>query len=445
LTTHFPSNRTLILVFLLTLGTTYYYFHLLLPRARLQESKIEMAGPYAFGGDFYPIWLTGRELISHRTNPYTQEMTRTIQTGLFGRPMDPRRPVDPPTEFRAFSYPLYADLLAAPVLPFKFDSVRLVLGFLLPVTAAYSVVLWLHAFKFHLSRRALSVAIILVLISYPVLEGLYALQVGVWVGIALAISTAAMARGRLFLAGMFLAFASVKPQLVWLLALWLMLWAVSDWKRRKVLALSFVLTLSILFLASQLLLPGWFVGWWRSLAGYSHYTLPPLAQLVLGRFPGAALELILLMVAIAICWRSRQQPVGSLDFSLALSFVLAASVMFMPTGGAVYDQVILLPAILWLCFQRAEIVKAALPIRIVGLSVLIALCWQWFGACTVVLISLFRPAWTSSPAVLVFPTRMAAPLPFTILALLSYFAVGSLRGKTSAGDSLKTVGPRVPG
>ena len=35
-----------------------------------------MVGPYDYGGDFYPIWLTGRELLFHGKNPYTQEMTR---------------------------------------------------------------------------------------------------------------------------------------------------------------------------------------------------------------------------------------------------------------------------------------------------------------------------------------------------------------------------------
>ena len=142
-----------------------------------------------------------------------------------------------------------------------------------------------------LTHERWAVAIILFLVSYPVLEGLYAQQAGVLVGIALAHLTAAMlARGRLCLAGMLLAFASVKPQLVWLLALWLMLWAVSDWKRRKVLALSFVLTLSILFLASQLLLPGWFVGWWRSLVGYSHYTLPPSGATGAGKISGSRIR-----------------------------------------------------------------------------------------------------------------------------------------------------------
>lgn len=425
-------NRTLILALLVALGTSYYYFDLLLPRARLRDAANEMVGPYDYGGDFYPIWLTGRELLFHGSNPYTQEMTRKIQTGLFGRPMDPHRPADPPTDFRAFAYPLYADLLAAPLLPLGFNAVRVVLGILLPLLTAASLVVWLRAFRMQVSPTTRAVAIVLLLVSYPVLEGLYAQQAGLLVGAVLAMSAASLTRGRLLLAGMLLAFGSVKPQLVWLLALWLLLWAVSDWKRRKGFVLSFILTMGLLVLVSQLVLPGWFVGWWRSLAGYSRYTLPPLTQLVLGRFLGIATGLALLALAGAFCWSARRQPAGSSSFSLAVSFVLAVTVILAPTGGAVYDQVVLLPAILWLGFHRAEILNASRPMRVLALTAVVALCWQWFVACGVALASLFSPVWASNPAVLVFPTRMAAPLPFVLLALLSFFVFKVLRGQTEA-------------
>ncbi len=426
-------NPTLILALLIALGTSYYYFDLLLPRARLRDAANEMVGAYDYGGDFYPIWLTGRELLFHGRNPYTQEMTREIQTGLFGRPMDPHRPADPSADFRAFAYPLYVDLLAAPLLPVGFDAVRVVLGILLPLLTAASLVLWLRAFHWQVSPTTRAVAIILLLVSYPVLEGLYAQQAGLLVGAALAMTAALLARGRLWLAGMLLACASVKPQLVWLLALWLLLWAVSDWKRRKAFALSFMLSMGLLVLVSQLVLPGWFVGWWRSLAGYSRYTLPPLTQLVLGRFLGIAVGLAMLMLTAAICWRARREPAGSASFSLAVSFVLAVTVILAPTGGAVYDQVVLLPAILWLGFRRGEILNASRPVRVLALAAVVALCWQWFTACGVAVASVFSPLWAGNPAVVVFPARMAAPLPFVLLAVLSFFIVRILRGQTDEG------------
>jgi hypothetical protein len=429
-----PQKRRLTLAFLVALGTSYYYFHLLVPGARMADAANEMVGLYAYGDDFYPLWLTGRELLFRGRNPYTKEMTREIQIGLFGRPMDPTRPADPPADFRAFSYPLYADLLAAPLLPLGFNAVRVVLGLLLPLLTAISLMLWLRAFHLQVSGSTVAIAIILVLVSYPVLEGLYAQQAGLFVGAALAISAAALVRGRLVLAGMLLAFASVKPQLVWLLALWLLLWAISDWKRRKVFALSFILTMLLLFLLSQLVLPGWIIGWWRSLAGYSRYTLPPLTQLVLGRLLGSVVGLAMLALVSWICWRTRREPAASGNFSLVVSFVLAVTVILAPTSGAVYDQVILLPAILWLGFRRSEILKASRPRRGLMLVAVVVLCWQWVTACGIALASIFIPTWVRNPAVLVLPTRMAAPLPFVILALLSLYIVRILRGQGDEGS-----------
>lgn len=423
-------NLTLILALLIALGTSYYYFDLLLPQARLRDAANGMIGAYAYGGDFYPIWLTGRELLFQGRNPYTREMTREIQTGLFGRPMDPQRPGDPSTDFRAFAYPLYVDLLAAPLLPLSFDAVRMVLGILLPILTAASLVLWLRAFHLRLSSTTRSVAIILLLMSYPVLEGVYAQQAGLLVGVALALAAALLARGRLLLSGMLLACASIKPQLVWLLGLWLLLWAVSDWKRRKAFALSLMLSMGLLVLLSQIVLPGWLLGWRRSLAGYSHYTLPPLSQLVLGRFLGTAVGLATLILAGAMCWRMRREPAGSAGFSLTVSFVLAVTVILAPTGGAVYDQVVLLPAILWLGFRRSEILNASRPMRVLAMAAVAALGWQWFTACAVAIASVLSPVWAPTPAVLVLPTRMAAPLPFVLLALLSFFVVRVLRGRS---------------
>jgi len=434
------ANRTLIWVLLIALGTIYYYFDLLIPRARSADAANQMVGLYDYGGDFYPIWLTGRELLFHGRNPYTREMTQQIQLGLFGRVMDPRRPSDQSADFRAFSYPLYTDLLAGPLLPLGFDAVRIVLALLLPVLTAASLALWLRAFHLQLSPTTSAVAVILLLVSYPVLEGLYAQQAGLLVGAVLAMSAAAIARGRLVLGGMMLAFASVKPQLVWLLAACLLLWAVSDWKRRKSFALSFIVTMLSLFLVSDLILPGWFRGWWNSLVGYSHYTLPPLTQLVLGRYVGALIGLVMLALAGGICWRARQRPVGSANFSLAISFVLAVTVILAPTGGAVYDQVILLPGTLWLVCRRAEILNASRPMRVLVLSAVIALGWQWVLSCGVALASLVSPVWARTPAVIVFPTRMAASFPLVLLALLSFFVVREMRGETAL-DGGRAVGP----
>ena len=431
---------TLLLALLLAVGTCDYYFGLLLPESRRKTEANAMSTHYSYGGDFYPIWLTGRALLTHkadRTDPYTPEMTRSIQTGLYGRPMDPQRPSDPPPDYRAFSYPLYTDLLAAPLLPFDFSAVRVVLSLLIvPLTGA-SVLLWMGAFRIQIPRAILTIFIILTLTSYPVLEGLYALQAGLFVGAALALSVAALACNRMWLSGILLALASVKPQMVWLFAAFLLLWAASDWPRRKGFALGFLLTMALLCAASQFLLPGWFSGWWHSLATYSGYTLPPLPQLLLGKYAGSAVSLALLALASTVCWKIRHHRAGSAEFSLCVSLVLTVTAILLPTGGAVYDQVILLPAIFWLWSRRHEIAGASHPLRVLALAALVALFWQWITASAVAVISLAWPHWTHTPAVLVFPTRMAAPLPFVVIAILAFFAAKSSRGQTKKPDATR--------
>jgi hypothetical protein len=420
----------LILTIFLAVGTCYHYFGLLVPQSRKQDAANAIGTRYGYGGDFYPIWLTGRALLFHRTDPYTQEMTRNIQVGLYGRTMNPNRPTDQPAEYRAFAYPLYTDLLAAPLLPFRFEVVRIVLTFLLvPITAA-TVVLWLRALRIPLPRSTLTILIILTLANYPVLEGMYMEQVALLVGAALALSAKMLTSSRLGLCGILLSLASVKPQMVWLVAIFLLFWSFHDWKRRKALALSFLLTSVLLLVACQIALPGWLAGWLHTLARYSAYTLPPLPQLVLGRYLGSVISLLMLVLAGAVSWKARHQPADSTVFLLSLSFILAATVMLLPSGAAAYDQVVLLPAIFWLWSRRAELLKKKRPIRMLAFAAIIALSWQWIMASGVSLLSLVAPDWARSRAVLVFPIRMAASFPFAVVALMSLFVIRSLRGQT---------------
>jgi hypothetical protein len=418
-----PLRAALILTILFAIGSCYYYFGLLLPQSRRQSEARAMGVQYSYGGDFYPIWLTGRALFEHRTDPYTPETTRAIQIGLYGRTMDPNRPGDFPPEYRAFSYPLYTDLLAAPLLPLSFDGVRIVLTLLLAPLTALSVFLWLSALRMQISSTALLIVIILTLVSYPVLEGLYAQQAGLLTAAALALAIEALTRDRLILSGIAFACASVKPQMVWLLALFLLLWVISDWRRRKSFAVGCIVSMAVLCLAAELILPGWWSGWWRTAMQYSGYTLPPLPQLILGKALGTAVALAMLAAAAAIAWRTRAQPAGSPGFSLGVSLVLTVTALLLPTGGAVYDQIVLLPAIFWIWSRRADILRASPPVRLLLLAGFFAILWQWMTACAVAIVSLVVPAWARNPALLVFPTRMAASLPFVVFAILAWLAV----------------------
>src|SRR5947199_9904932 len=99
--------------------------------------------PRGFLSDLYPRWLGARELLLHHRDPYTPDVTREIQIGYYGRPLDPTRPNDPKDEQR-FAYPVYVVFLLAPVAHMPFAPVRIAFAVLLAIVTAVSVFLWLY-------------------------------------------------------------------------------------------------------------------------------------------------------------------------------------------------------------------------------------------------------------------------------------------------------------
>src|SRR5205807_3730301 len=94
--------------------------------------------------DLYPRWLGSRELLLHHSDPYSLELTQEIQTGYYGRPLDPARPNDPKDEQR-FAYPVYVTFLLAPTIYMPFQTVQEGFRWLLVILTAATVPLWLRA------------------------------------------------------------------------------------------------------------------------------------------------------------------------------------------------------------------------------------------------------------------------------------------------------------
>ena len=410
------ATRAILLACLLTSGMTYYYFALLLPSAHRARTAKGLNQGYAFGSDFYAVWLTSHQLLARRESPYTAEMVRKMQLGLYGRTLDPQRSGEPAQNFARYPYPLYLDLLVAPLGGLSFQTARIVNSVLLPILFSAAVLLWLSAMNFRLQPSNLFVLLVLGLATYPILEGLYALQVSLIVAALIASSAASLVGGRLALAGVLLAIASVKPQLILLPALFLALWAASDWKARKPFLLFFLGTIALLFATSEAILPGWSATWIRTLFEYRKYNDPPLTRFLFGDIVGELLALGLICAAAVLAFRNRKENPNSPNFVRTLVVVLAITVPTLPSTIAVYDQVLLLPALLWLLSRKAQILRGKMPVRFVGYLIVASVSWQWITASGLALWSLlFREipnsAWT------VLPLRLTPALPFVVIAI----------------------------
>ena len=182
--------------------------------------------------DLYPRWLGARELLLHHRDPYSPEITREIQVGYYGRPLDPTRPGDPKDQ-QGFAYPVYVVFLLAPIIRLPFPIVHACFRWLLVVLTAVTVPLWLRALRWRPSAAVTSILVILTLGSFPAVQGIKLQQLSLVVSGLIAGCAALLASGHLLLAGVLLAVATIKPQLALPVAGWLVLWALGDWRRRR--------------------------------------------------------------------------------------------------------------------------------------------------------------------------------------------------------------------
>ena len=425
------SRRAVALACLLASGMTFYYFALLLPSAHHARAAKGLDQGYAFGSDFYSVWLTSHELLIRKENPYTADMVRKMQVGLYGRALDPQRAGEPPQNFARYPYPLYLDLFVAPLGRLSFETARIVNAVLLSIVFCATVLLWLSAVNFRLAPLNRSVLLILSFATYPILEGLYALQVSLIVAALIAASAACLAKRRLALAGLLLAAASVKPQLILLPAVFLALWAVNDWKTRKSFLLFFVGTIAFLFAVSEAILPGWSATWIHTLFEYRKYNDPPLTRFLFGNIVGNLLALCLFSAAAVLAFRNRAANADSVQFVGTLVVTLAVTVPTLPSTIAVYDQVLLVPAILWLLFRKNQILHGRLPIRSIGYLTITVVTWQWIAASGLdIWFLLFKKIPNS--AWIVLPLRMTPAIPFAVIALCLLLRLEIMPAKAAA-------------
>src|SRR5215470_3507772 len=115
-------------------------------RVLIPHQKAESAArgiPRGNLSDLYPRWLGSRELLLRHRDPYSPDVTREIQAGYYGRPLDPNLKNDP-TDQQAFAYPVYVVFLLYPTVAMRFDQVQTVLRWTLTGLTLISVPLWLR-------------------------------------------------------------------------------------------------------------------------------------------------------------------------------------------------------------------------------------------------------------------------------------------------------------
>lgn len=375
--------------------------------------------------DLYPRWLGARELFLHHRDPYSPEVTREIQAGYYGRPLDSSRPNDPRDQ-QGFAYPLYVVFLLAPTITLPFSIVQVAFRWFLIVLTAVTVPLWLRALRWHPSKSTMAILIILTLGSFPAVQGIKLQQLSLVVSSLIAGCVALLAAGHLLLAGVVLALATIKPQLALPLAAWLLLWSLTDWRHRQRFLWGFLATMAALLAAAQYLLPGWISRFREALVAYRDYTGG--ARSVLDLLTTSALGRILTALALlglaVVCWRLRRAPADGDRFVLVTVLVLTVTIVVIPTF-APYNQVLLLPAIFLLVRHWSALWGKNMALRLVAVLAVLAVAWPWLVALSLAVASLALPPASVQRAWFV-PFYTSNTIPVAVLALFS-FLMGHLQ------------------
>jgi len=373
--------------------------------------------------DLYPRWLGTRELLLHHRDPYSSEVTREIQSGYYGRPLDPRRMDDPrfnePKDQQGFAYPLHVIFLLAPTIGLPFPVVQAGFRWLLVILTLASVLLWLRVLRWRPSAATTAIIILLTLGSYAVVQGIKLQQLTLVVSALLAGCGAALVAGHFSLAGFLLALATIKPQLALPLAGWLTLWAVSDWRRRQSFIWSFALSMAIFLAASEYILPGWMKEFRDAVAAYRQYTggAGSLLDVLTTPWLGKILAAVAVLAVVVMGWKVRRASHDSAAFSSILALVLAVTLVIVPSF-APYNQVLLLPAVFLITISWKDLWSRGSLTRVAcGLGLLVV-GWPWLASCGLMLASRFvspsslQKAWT-------VPLYTSLGIPLVVLGLLS--------------------------
>jgi hypothetical protein len=385
-------RRILAALVVLTLawGMVYYYYGVLIPIWTRPFEHTNAAG--GIWSDLYPRWVGARELLQHHRNPYSAEVTAEIQRGFYGRQLNPSEdPSNPDHEIdrEEFAYPVYVVFLLAPSLTFSFHTVGFVFTVVLLLITPASLCLWMRALKLRLRPLAGTLAMVAMMSSYPVIDGLHLQQLTLLVAALMAGAMAALAWGRYPIAGVLLGLAMIKPQLPILVVVLVMIWVFGDWRSRKFVAVAFGSVMAALLIGAEIVLPGWFGLWRQAVSAYVVHHKQPLLVAMFHPWTATLITTAALIALLCLFWQVRKDPPGSRPFNYAVVAALTLTLLVLPNAGGYYNQALLVPAALWMFFSGLQVRKASAVVRLTWVLSVTALAGQWIAALPVSFAVLF--------------------------------------------------------
>jgi hypothetical protein len=370
--------------------------------------------------DLQPVKI-GIQTTLRREDPYSDQTTRHIQLAYYGHALFPSGH----TNQMAYVYPPHTAVVLAFFAPFRWQTSRLIflaLGLLLTLI---TVPAWIKVSGAPWAASSTLLAVLGVMACWPTLWALRLQQptllVAALVALACLLLTKNRETGSETGAALLLALATIKPQLIAALTLWLIVRAVS--LRRPRFLIVFAAATLLLLGAGEYLVPHGLTHWIHAGTHLSQTDQQTTFTLLLGKWTGGLANLILAAFVTLYLWSIRAAKSGSPEFASAISVSLAATVALMPTGPAmIYNQVLLVPGCFVLLQRRPLKQVSAWPARLEHLVRACALALIAWGFLAQMIAALGesltgpRSIWRALP----FENPLLAPT-LTLALLLSGF------------------------
>jgi hypothetical protein len=295
------------------------------------------------GEDFLVFWKGTRSLVTEGLNPYSDEVATRIQTMAYGRPAEAGE-----NELRV-TYPLYSVVL---FLPFALIS-DFTLARAVWMTVLEACLLLLMVLSIRLVRWRVNLFLLVFILLFSVLwyHGLRPLINGnavIVVALLLAGGFLALRAGADELAGVLFAFSTIKPQVVVLVLVYVVIWAI-NWRRWRMVSWLFG-TVFLLSVSAALFIPDWIVHNLREVLRYASYNPPGSLQAAFkiwwpawGTRVGWALTGIMALLLVVEWWSHRRAE--ERGFLWAACFTLVAG-QWTGIQTAPENFIILFPALI---------------------------------------------------------------------------------------------------
>lgn len=251
------------------------------------------------GTDFIPRWLGTRLLLTEGLNPYGSQASLRIQKFISGKPKEIGE------DQHLFVYPLYSIFFFSPFALFDNYTVARALWMTwLEIALVIIVLLSVKLTDFKVSPLVFGLLTLFALFWYHDLRSLINGNPAILSALFITIGLTAIKYDRDVLGGLFLGFATIKPQIVVLFIPFVFLWAYSHGRWRLIIAT--VSSVVGLVLLALLIEPNWINQDFEQITAYPDYTLPGTPNEIFQNWwpnMGGILALVLALVMVAILIR----------------------------------------------------------------------------------------------------------------------------------------------